>query len=491
MARRALSHFRRDEQGSILTFWAFALVIFLGLLGVTFDVGRMAATQTELQSYADAVALAAAGELDGRADAMTRAERAAALIADSQTFGLGAQALGGAGDYRLTFLSALPADDRANPDAFATTDPHRAHFVWVETQDRSIGLGFGAAFAALAGSDQISNTVNAGAVAGFEQQACDTAPITVCLPSLDFRAEAHIGKTLALNANAGLGINGLGGVAATVSDLLPFDELGLCAGLLGDLLQTCLLAAKTSQGACTPGKGLEIDVELGVAELDAALNVRFGSYTGIAAGLAGNPNFGPAANVLAGAVNGNGLCIPSALPLTGNALGLPTDDCQRAGTCGVLGNGSWTQGRTAYVNAHYKGSDPHPGARTRYDYYKAEVAAQAASGNAGVVGSVVGGLLNGGLVGGLVGGLLGGPKPLLCTPVPPVLPERRLLVAAAIDCSQVAGRSLPPVRQYFEVFMLGPSERGLLNVEIVGCLGGRCGGGETDTTVRDVVRLHR
>ena len=71
--------------------------------------------------------------------------------------------------------------------------------------------------------------------------------------------------------------------------------------------------------------------------------------------------------------------------------------------------------------------------------------------------------------------------------------EARALVAAGIDCSLGVSASVttPPVKEFFEVFMLGPAENGILNVEIVACLGGRCGKGNTDTTVRDVVRLHR
>ena len=67
--------FLRDETGGILVFFAMAMVVFLGLMALIFDTGRMATTQSELQSFSDSVSLAAAAELDGGADALTRARR--------------------------------------------------------------------------------------------------------------------------------------------------------------------------------------------------------------------------------------------------------------------------------------------------------------------------------------------------------------------------------------------------------------------------------
>ncbi|RDC71374.1 hypothetical protein DLJ49_15265 [Rhodovulum sp. 12E13] len=67
---RHVKDFSDDEGGTILVFVAMCLVVFLAFSAVTFDLGRMSATQTDLQSYVDHVALAAAGELDGGSDAI-------------------------------------------------------------------------------------------------------------------------------------------------------------------------------------------------------------------------------------------------------------------------------------------------------------------------------------------------------------------------------------------------------------------------------------
>ena len=82
---RLLRRLRGDERGALLVFVAVAIVALLGLIALSFDLGRMASTQTELQSFADNVALAAAGELDGKEDSIERATRAANnLITDTQ-----------------------------------------------------------------------------------------------------------------------------------------------------------------------------------------------------------------------------------------------------------------------------------------------------------------------------------------------------------------------------------------------------------------------
>ena len=79
MRPRPLCHFRSSESGAILVFWGFALAAMLGLAALVVDAGRLSTSQSELQSYADSVSLAAAAELDGAPDAIDRARVAARL----------------------------------------------------------------------------------------------------------------------------------------------------------------------------------------------------------------------------------------------------------------------------------------------------------------------------------------------------------------------------------------------------------------------------
>ncbi|MBP9185024.1 MAG: Tad domain-containing protein, partial [Fuscovulum sp.] len=157
---------RQDERGTILVLWAVCLGVILGIVALSFDLGRASITRSELQSFADSVALAAAGELDANDDAITRATAAAALIADSHSFGNTDRALQGAADYALTFLAALPASDAAALSD-VTTDPRDAAFVRVTVTPTTVESTFGAAFAALTGNQDRDYDLGATAVAGL------------------------------------------------------------------------------------------------------------------------------------------------------------------------------------------------------------------------------------------------------------------------------------------------------------------------------------
>ncbi|QFT58098.1 hypothetical protein FIU94_04620 [Sulfitobacter sp. THAF37] len=479
----ALNDFGKDEHGGVLLLWAACVVMVLGFFGLIFDTGRMAATQSELQSYADSVSLAAAAELDGKSDSINRATSAAAgLITDSQTFADGARALDFANDVTLVFYKPDSDGKFRRAAALETTNSHAARFVETRIRDRDVRAAVTAAFSSLTGEETPDSTVSASAVSGFSLEACNVAPVAMCLPSVDFDAASNIGKTLELKLDVNLSqlIPGQLRAVHTLTDSL--DGLEVCAGLLGRSLNACLLAARQPETACAGGGGLHLTADVSGSDLSNAINTRFGKFRGIASGFANNPDFSAAPNILTGLLGATGLCLPigDLLNLGNDEIGLPTDDCLVSGGCSVKGNGVWEAGRAAYIEAHYDGEDPHPEARTRFEFYQAEIDAAIAAESEPLLGAV------GGLLGGVVS------EPAMCAPQPNKDIKRRLMVVAGIDCLSAeldAAVTVPPVQQFFEVFTLGPAENGLLNVEITACLGGDCGGGNLDTEVVDVVRL--
>ncbi|WP_299565895.1 pilus assembly protein TadG-related protein [uncultured Sulfitobacter sp.] len=482
-----LNGYTRDERGSMLVFWAFSLVAFLGLMALIFDVGRLGTTQSELQSFADSVALASAAELDGRTDAIDRAQNAARLlITDSQTFTTRSKTLTGA-DVTLTFYRPNAEGRFLRTPALRTTQPRAARFVDVAVVDSHVPLGFGAIFR----DADINTRASARATGTFELEACNVAPVAMCAPTIGLDADAAIGSTLQLDASVNVN-NLLPGNISVVNNLTDaLDGLSICAGLLGDALNACLIASRTPETACTGRGGLEISVGLDGDGVMQAVNTRFGEAVGAASGLVGDA-FAAAPSIFAGRLDGAGLCQPDA----GGPVALPSDDCFDGGGCTVQGNGDWETGRLAYINAHFDGTDPFPEARTRFDFYRAELAAS------GEISTGSGG--GDGLIGGLLGTVTDTVNQLtgrLCAPLSglgagaALDPERRLMVIAAIDCLNVdvqAGVSAPVI-QYFEAFALGPAADGKLNVEVTACLGSGCrtgdGRGALDTVVRDVVRL--
>ncbi|SFN50012.1 Putative Flp pilus-assembly TadE/G-like [Roseovarius lutimaris] len=487
--RQTITRLRDDESGSILLLGAVTLVLMLGMVGFIFDFGRKASTHAELQNFADSVSLAAAAELDGRADAITRARHAAdTLIADHQTFAQGARLLGASDIVEITFYKPDELGGFSGDASHMTENAHSARFVSVRLAERSVLAGLSGAFRRYTGDTSGNDDVGAYAAAGFSLEACNVAPVAVCLPTLDFDASTSVGQTLELDANITVGLLQPGQIRVvdTLTDSL--DGLSVCANLLGGALDACLLAARQPETACTGQGGLKISANLDGSNLLNALNTRFGQFSGIAGGLLGNPDFSGAPSVLQGVTDTVGLCQP--LGADAGDPDLPVDDCISDGGCGVQGDGNWQAGRLAYIDAHYGGTDPHPEANTRFEFYKAELNA---SGNVQVPDSLLSGL--GGLLGGLTNGLLGGdsgPIPNYCMPQQNTDPNRRLMVVAGIDCLSAnvdASVSTAPVQQFFEVFNLGPGQNGKLQVEITACLGGDCGKGNLDTEVVEVVRL--
>src|SRR3954466_14501767 len=121
-----------DSGGGILLPLALTLPVLFGFSMLVIDGSRYFNLQTSLQAGADALALAGAAELDSKADAITRANRAIdTLVANDQRFGEGATAISRS-RIGVRFLQSLPTSDaQAITSANVTTDPLKAGFVEV------------------------------------------------------------------------------------------------------------------------------------------------------------------------------------------------------------------------------------------------------------------------------------------------------------------------------------------------------------------------
>lgn len=485
-ARRHIGSFRRSEDGGILVFWAMSLTIMLGLVALSFDLGRLGVTREELQSYADSVALAAAGELDGEADAIIRATAAAAnLVSDSQTFGTADSVLSGASDYTLTFLSALPNSDTAAVTA-VTTDPRQAAYVMVRVTETDVDLTFGAAFFQNSGITPIDTASTATAIAGFTQYACDVTPLMFCIPSATWDADANIGSMVNLRSGGNGAAWGPGDFGFLDPSKVLIDTDGPCEGKSGVNLDACLLGAEGSITQCFAQRGVDMEPGQKVGIADAIFNVRFDIYKAIMNGEKNDPDYPPAPNVIKGIVpNGGGSCIGNNEEISPDTLGLPRDDCITDGTCGRFGDGTWTDGRTDYVAMNYAGADPHATATSRWAYYNAEI--QAAGGGASTT-AILNGLSETG-------------RPI-CSNNQSNDPERRVIIAAGIDCAAngIKGAATNvPVHQFVKMFLTEPvgddgGSPPTLDIwaEIVGRAdNGGAGAGGTGGIFHDVVRLYR
>ena len=475
-------HIIRDEEGTILVFFGISLGVLLGLVAMSFDLGRAGITRSELQSFADNVALAAAGELDGNPDALTRAATAAALISDRQTFGSADHTLAGAADYTLSYYAALPGSDTDAMPA-PTLDPAKAAFVRATVTPTNVPAVFGAAFSALTGTAAFDGTADASAVAGFTLQACDVTPLMFCIPSKEFRAAENVGHMIRLRSGGSGAAWGPGDFGFLDPGKAAVDDKGPCAGKSGVQLDACLIGAVNSITRCFSQRGVDLEPGQKVGIEDAIFNVRFDIYKSIMNGKKNDPDYAPAPNVIKGIVpKGGGSCIGSTEEASPNTVGLPRDDCFATGDCSRFGDGVWKVGRDAYIASNYAGSDPNSEALTRYDYYKAEIAKATKDGILDTS-RAESGLPS-------------------CSSSTPADADRRVVIAAGIDCEANAIRGAAtgvPVKEFVKIFLTEPvgddgTSPPTLDLwgEIVGSAntGGTSALG-TGGIVRDVVQLYR
>src|SRR6476469_9767507 len=148
LARIALDLWR-DRKGAVAPLYAIARFALIGIAGIGMDYGRVMAMNSEMQNAADQAALAAATQLDGKSDAITRAQSAVTqYFANSSPTSANEQVVNRtilANDSRLNRSSGLTdvtftfytSYDRAT-DAFGstTTDGTTAKVVKVQMNSR-------------------------------------------------------------------------------------------------------------------------------------------------------------------------------------------------------------------------------------------------------------------------------------------------------------------------------------------------------------------
>lgn len=494
---RQIARIAREEAGTILVFWALMLAALMGLVALSFDIGRIASTQSELQSFADSVALAAAGELDGgggERNAIVRAGDAAATVARSQTFAEGTRLLSGEADYTLTFYPTLPLQDaeigpdgkyRDTPLTSPTMDPARARYVHAVVTRRPVATPFAAALRVLTGAaGGNSSTVGAEAVAGFTMYACDITPLMFCVPG-GWDANANIGQMILLRSGGQGAAWGPGDFGFLDPEKNAVDPNGPCAGLNGVQLDACLVSAEGSVTQCFSQNGVDTEPGQKVGIQDALFNVRFDIYQSIMNNKRNSPIYRPAPNVVKGIVpQGGGQCVGANADPSPNTMAMPRDSA----FTDRFGNGEW--GSAGYMATNHDGADPtsthgfgaaHPLSGTRYEMYNAEIAAAGAGNSILPAGKAETGVAQ-------------------CTQAGPSSdPGRRVLIAAAIDCgaNPINGRETGvPVQEFVRLFMTEPvgnsgPESVEIFVEVLGSAGGGAGGGGVEGSFHEVVQLYR
>ena len=392
------SKFKREEDGALLVFFAICVAAIFLIASLSFDLGRRASTQTELQSFADNVALAAAGELNGETDAISRAITAAdQLIRDNFTFGNGDRTLAGEGDYTITFYDALPDPatdplDRLWPTAL-DPDPEIssrvARYARVQVNSVDVDWVFARLLAIFNSNGLPDEAVAAEATAGATALSCDVAPVWFCLPEGEDESwvAENYGHSLMLrtggggNGNGnGNGNNGGGGAWEPgnfgwldVREMIPAEALidegnNPCLGLSGTPLYNCLIGAEGSVTTCFSNGELAFLPGQRNGITPAILNSRFDMFNASSQGYQDDPRFPTAAITTKKYAEGSTCASQGEIDIT-DATDFPADDCffgigidddcrtftnpVSGGTEARFGTGDWSEGRLNYVETNY------------------------------------------------------------------------------------------------------------------------------------------
>ncbi|MFU8835613.1 pilus assembly protein TadG-related protein [Roseovarius autotrophicus] len=183
--------FRKDESGYILVLGLLVMPVFIGFGLLIIDVGRGNNAHADLSAAADAVALAGARELDGGTDAIDRARVAMAQITNSvamlsrtepgqmETL-VYADAAGN--EFEVVFLTTIPDNDTDPIDfSFATADGTQAEYVYVRAQSIDLESNFTRLFSQILNQETVPVAAVAVATA-LPEVICDVPPLYICNP---------------------------------------------------------------------------------------------------------------------------------------------------------------------------------------------------------------------------------------------------------------------------------------------------------------------
>lgn len=492
-----LRKFGSDESGLAMILVSIMLPVLIGFALLVIDGSRAGNLHNDTQRGADALAMAAAAELDARPDAWTRAERAMANLVDNNTRfsdgGMVALATGVAttvdpgssscrssGNLSWCFLEDIPASD-ASPITSANyaADPADTMFIQVKVTPQGFTTIFPASF--LGGANTM--TIGSEAVAGFAGVVtCDMTPLMICnpFPGQNLQDVANNQNFYRKGIKLVLGSTSWG--PGNMGFLRPAEEHGYGEGDLADDI------ARVSFPECVNSRGIYTQTGNLTEKAKAAFNTRFDMY---------GPHFAktdatvpPAPNIRKGfdfkPKNKNTPGTDSCDKIPGTDItkfhGL-TQDTAYPLFDGRIGNGLWDY--EGYKAANYPGGElsgfvdedlqPYTNANppSRYDLYKYEID---------------NGLVDDTSVGGETG-------QALCHANPSTDPDRRLIYAAIVDCDvyedQLNGQSGTLQAMAFASFFLTePVVDDVVLAEIVD-IDGNKGRGTMIDFARDEVQLYR
>lgn len=369
---RHINRFRREEDGTLLVFFLVCTIAILGIVALSFDMGRRASTQTDMQAYADNVALAAAGELNGRSDAILRARRAARTVIDAANEQIKAGTAGQTATLSidsLEFYEDLPVTD--GPATFAVTalrdpasasykyalpppdinprrDASRANYVGVRLTTVEVNWMFANVFNSASLPDP---AIGAVAVAGRSPWSCDVAPLMFCLPDdSSGPGRLNAGQSIRLATARQGAIWREGDFGFLTVDVDTAGPCGAISNLAGR--QACMITLNQRIAACFQNERADIETGQRPAQESSIFNMGFDIFEQSMIQFASNPDYAQGPHSISGRrpAGPGGQCTKTE---AADTMAFPLDDCHPACPGGPFGNGDWTNGRETYLETNY------------------------------------------------------------------------------------------------------------------------------------------
>ncbi len=362
--RNRSCQFAHGEDGALLVFFAMCCAAIFLIAALSFDLGKRASTQSELQSFADSVALAAAAELDGMPGAIDRAQTAAdQLIRDTVTFGEGSLILSGASDYTISFFADLPTNEaawNAALDVSLAENDLIARFARIEVNPVRVDWSFARILGVFSTAPLPDDTVRAEATGGFTAQACDVTSVFFCMPPAESGVDLdgiwdpanHIGDAIKLDAASGGPSNWQPGSMGFIDASGATDIASPCYGETGISLNNCLLNVVTRRTQCLENGALAFRNGHVFGVSDLFFNTRMDMYRASYTDLQNDPYF-PNAPVVTKGYDASSTCGPGAATEVADATGFLPDDDMSLCANDRCGDGDWSDARLEYVDRNY------------------------------------------------------------------------------------------------------------------------------------------
>lgn len=466
-----LDRYTNNESGATLAYVALMIVVMLGVVGLSYDLGRHYILSTELQKAADAAAVAGAYQLDIYEDPAIVASRVTEAVQTSPFATNSQKTAASAGTVSIAavnLLSSIPASDD-DPISAANAGPPY-NYVEVTTQ----AVVSNNVFSRILPGQPDTISLQRSAVARKGRAVCQVTPLAVCNPAeaiegvgAPFKASDYYGRQILVRET--------GPNSAWVPGNFGFLSVpGFGEGAQG-------LANALGIGGAPTCFGEGVETEPGQTNgARNALNTRFDLYENpFAKNKSNDPNFAPAENVIKGYdttgntsqfCNNPEVADPALLP---DIRKLPRDtDLSETNR---FGNGQWLC--ADYWAAVHPGVTAPTGCGsvtgvptssiTRFQVYRYEIDnGLIPNGSNGTSGTPT---------------ETGAPFCSSSTPVSPVAgdlsTDRRIVTMAVLNCLEhnVQGRSDVPAEGYINGFLTEPvnvtpgdPDRGDIVLEVVG-----------------------